>query len=175
MLRNFLPFSLYFPTDWKVNTLEETEKADARGKFLDISKNTVDGKPSEQMLISYYDSKGTYKDDKARFSQLSKETSDTLKNLIPNYQTLSESEVTINGWKAYEMKFQGAGATENGEKMIVWGRRLFIPASRPGLRSGYELTMLATSLSPDVKSVDDVGVEGELATVLETFEPGQNF
>ena len=175
MLRNFLPFSLYFPTDWKVNALDETVKADARGKFLDISKNTSEGKPLEQILISYYDSKGTYKDDKAKFSQLAKETNETLKNLIPSYQTLSEGEITINGWKAYEMKFQGGGTTENGEKMIVWGRRLFIPASRPGLRSGYELTMLATSLSPDVKSVDDIGVKGELVTVLETFEPGQNF
>jgi len=175
MLRNFLPFSLYFPNDWQVNAVKESSKAEVRVKFLDISKNTPDGKLSEQMLISYYDSKGTYKDDKAKFSQLVMETNETLKKLIPNYQTLSEGEMVINGWKAYEMKFQGGGTTENGEKMIVWGRRLFIPASRPGLKSGYEITLLATSLSPDVKSVDDVGVNGELATVLETFEPGQNF
>jgi len=175
MLRNFLPFSLYFPNDWQVNALKESSKAEIRVKFLDISKNTPDGKLSEQMLISYYDSKGTYKDDKAKFSQLVKETNETLNKLIPNYQTLSEGETVINGWKAYEIKFQGGGTTENGEKMIVWGRRLFIPASRPGLKSGYEITLLATSLSPDVKSVDDVGVNGELAAVLETFEPGQNF
>jgi len=175
MLRNFLPFSLYFPNDWQVNALKESSKAEIRVKFLDISKNTPDGKLSEQMLISYYDSKGTYKDDKTKFSQLVKETNETLNKLIPNYQTLSEGETVINGWKAYEIKFQGGGTTENGEKMIVWGRRLFIPASRPGLKSGYEITLLATSLSPDVKSVDDVGVKGELAPVLETFEPGQNF
>ncbi|HEY0656965.1 MAG TPA: hypothetical protein VGD05_00745, partial [Pyrinomonadaceae bacterium] len=175
LLRNFLPFSLYFPKDWQVNPTKEGVKADVRGKFLDISKNTPEGKPSEQMLISYYDSRGTYKDDKTKFSQLVKETNETLKKIIPNYQTLSEDETVINGWKAYEMKFQGGGTTENGEKLIVWGRRLFIPASRPGLKSGYEITMLATSLSPDVRSVDEVGVKGELATILETFEPNQNF
>ena len=175
LLRNFLPFSLYYPNDWQDNAVKESNNADVRGKFLDISKNAPNDSLSEQMLFSYYDSRGTYKDDKARFPQLVKETNETLKKLIPNYQTLSEGETVINGWKAYEMKFQGGGTTGSGEKMIVWGRRLFIPAARPGLKSGYEITLLATSLAPDVKSVDDVGVKGELATVLETFEPRQNF
>ncbi|MGI8883843.1 MAG: serine/threonine protein kinase [Pyrinomonadaceae bacterium] len=175
LLRNFLPFSLYYPNDWQVNAVEEDNKTDARGKFLDISKNTPDGTPSEQMLVSYYDSTGTYKNDKTKFLQLVKETNETLTKLIPNYQTLSENETIINGWKAYEVKFQGGGTTGNGEKMLVWGRRIFIPASRPGLKSGYSITLLATSLSPDVQSVDEVGVNGELATVLQTFEPGQNF
>jgi hypothetical protein len=35
--------------------------------------------------------------------------------------------------------------------------------------------MLATSLADEVKSVDDVGVKGELAPILYTFEPSQNF
>ncbi len=30
-------------------------------------------------------------------------------------------------------------------------------------------------LSPDVKNVDDMGVKGELSTILETFEPNRNF
>jgi serine/threonine protein kinase len=174
LLSNFLGFSLYYPQSWKVNQIAESGKAGGRGKFLDISK-TKDGKLSEQMLISYYDSRGTFKDDAARFPQLVKETNETLESLIPNYQTLSEGETTINGgWRAYEVKFQGGGVA-NGEKMIVWGRRLFIPASRSGARSGYEITMLATSLAPDVLSVDDVGTKGELAAVLQTFEPNGNF
>ena len=35
--------------------------------------------------------------------------------------------------------------------------------------------MLATSLASEVKSVEDVGVKGELASILYTFEPSQNF
>jgi serine/threonine protein kinase len=175
LLRNFLSFSLYYPQSWQLNPTKESSKADARGKFLDISKDAPNGSLAEQMLISYYDSKGIYKDDAAKFPQLVKETNETLKKLIPNYQTLSEGETQINGWKAYEVKFQGGGTMENGEKLIVWGRRIFIPAARPGFKSGYEITMLATSLSPDVKSVDDVGAKGDLATVLETFEPNPNF
>ena len=35
--------------------------------------------------------------------------------------------------------------------------------------------MLATSLADNVHSVDDVGVHGELAQILYTFEPSQTF
>lgn len=174
LVRNFLGFSLYYPKSWQANEVTESRKAGTRGKFLDISK-TDDGRLSEQMLVSYYDSRGTFKEDAARFPQLVRETNETLKTLIPNYHILSEGETAINGgWRAYEVKFQGGGVVD-GEKMIVWGRRLFIPASRQGARSGYEITMLATSLVPDVRSVDDVGTKGELAAILQTFEPNGIF
>ena len=55
----------------------------------------------------------------------------------------------------------------------MWGRRLFIPAARPGVKSGFVITMLATSLSPVVKSAEDVGIKGDLGSILDTFEPTQ--
>lgn len=175
LLKNFLPFTLYYPKDWKVSEAAPSEKAGTRGKFLDISRKTEAGVPIENMLVSYYDSKGTFKEDKIHFPKLVKETNETLTKIIPNYMLLSEGETKVNGWKAYEIKFQGGGETATGEELIVWGRRIFIPVSRPGIKNGYEITMLATSKSNDVKSVDDVGVKGELAQILETFEPIQNY
>jgi hypothetical protein len=130
----------------------------------------------EQMLISYYPSRGTFDLDGERFPQMVKETNDTLKKILPEYQMVSEGEIKLNQhWRAYEIKFQGGGMSENGEKLIVWGRRIFVPAARPGTRNGFEITMLATSLAEGLLSVDDVGVKGQLATILETFEPSQNF
>lgn len=176
LIRNFVGFTLYYPKDWKVNGPQESASANGRGKFLDISRLTPEGRMKEQMLVSYYSSKGTFKDDAAKFPQMVKETNETLKKLLPGYQVVSEGEIKVNGdWRAYEVKFQGGGTSDTGEKLVVWGRRLFIPAARPGVRDGFEITMLATSLSDEVKSVDDVGVRGELAAVLYSFEPSQNF
>ena len=176
LLRNFVGFSLYYPKDWKVNGPQESSTVNARGKFLDISRVTPDGRLKEQMLISYYQSKGTFNDDKDKFVAMVKETNETLKKILPGYQMVSEGEIKVNGdWRAYEVKFQGGGTSDKGEKLIVWGRRLFIPAERPGVRNGFEITMLATSLADEVRSVDDVGVRGELAPILYTFEPSQNF
>ena len=176
LIRNFVGFSVYYPDDWNVARLQESTDGKTRGKFLDISSSTPDGKLKEQMLISYYLSHGTFKEDAAKFPQLVKTTNETLKKLIPNYQMVSEGSTTVNGgWNAYEVRFQGSGTGENGESLLVWGRRLFIPAARPGVRAGYEITMLATSYADQVRSVDDVGTRGELASILYTFEPSQSF
>lgn len=176
LARNFVDFSLYYPNDWKVNQGEAATERGMRGKFLDISRDAPNGLLAEQMLVSYYESHGTYSADEGKFAALVEETNKTLKGIIKDYQMLSKGRITVNGgWPAYEVKFQGGGTTEKGEKVIVWGRRLFVPAARPGVKNGFEITMIATSASPDVKSVDDVGNKGGLATVLNTFEPGKNF
>ncbi|HVF46422.1 MAG TPA: serine/threonine-protein kinase [Pyrinomonadaceae bacterium] len=174
LLRNFVGFSLYYPKDWKVNGPTESGSTKTRGKFLDISRLSSDDILMEQMLISYYASSGTFAGDALRFSQLVKETNETLKNL-PGYRMISEQEIKFNGdRRAYEMKFQAEPAYENGKKIHLWGRRLFVPAERPGARIGFEITMLATSADDDVRGVDDIGVRGELASILNSFEPTHN-
>ncbi|MBV9216878.1 MAG: serine/threonine protein kinase [Acidobacteria bacterium] len=176
LLRHFVGFSIYYPKDWKVNGPAPGADANSRGKFLDISRVAPDGRMKEQMLISYYPSKGTMKDDADKFPQMVKETNETLKKILPGYQMVSEGEIKVNGdWRAYEVKFLAEGSSGSGGKLVVWGRRLFMPAARPGVQNGFEITMLATSLADEVKSVDDVGVHGELAAVLYSFEPSQDF
>jgi hypothetical protein len=166
--KNFLGFSLYFPKNWKKN--------DAENNFLDVSKNTSSGTPVEQMLVSFYDSRGTFGEDQEIFPLLVDETSRKLNEIVPKFEIVSRGETTINsGWRAYEVKFVGAGKTGKGEDIELWGRRLFVPAGRGGVKNGYVLTLLATSFSPEVKSVDDVGVKGDLNRVLETFEPSRDF
>lgn len=176
LLRNFVGFKMYYPNTWKSNGATPSATSAARGKFIDISRSTDDGKLMEQMLVSYFPSKGTIAEDRPAFPQLVKETNETLKKLIPSYQMLSADEIKINGdWQAYEVKFQGSGTSDTGERLLVWGRRIFMPAARNGVRNGFEITMLATSYAPDVRSVEDVGVKGELSNILYSFEPSQNF
>ncbi len=168
LAKNYLGFSLYYPENWKKNKAE--------GKFLDISNDALSGTPIEQMLLSYYDSKGAYKSDIELFPALVEETNKTLKEIVSKYEMVSEGKTTFNnGWQAYEVKFKGSGTTGKGEDITLWGRRLFVPTGRPGMKNGYVITMIATSLSPDVENVEDVGVKGELSDILESFEPNQNF
>lgn len=175
LLINFVGFTLYYPKEWKVNGPQPGNAPNARGKFLDISRNTAEDLPMEQMLISYYPSKGTFTEDAEKFPQLVKEANETLRKL-PGYMMISEGDIKLNGdWRAYEIKFQAKPTLPSGEKITLWGRRLFIPAARPGVKNGFEITMLATSLAEGIQSVDDVGVRGELAGVLYTFEPSQSF
>lgn len=165
--RNFLGFSLYYPKEWKQN--------DAKNNFLDISKNAPTGTPVEQFLVSYYDSKGTFEADEKVFPALVKDTSKTLKSFVPNFKTIGKGAPTVvNGLRAYEVKFGGAGKTAKGENIKLWGKRLFVPAAREGTKNGYVLTLLATSLSNEVKNIGEVGSKGDLQTVLESFAPKQD-
>jgi serine/threonine protein kinase len=176
LVTNFVGFSLFYPKNWTVNGPQPSESAETRGKFLDISRSTADGKMQEQMLVSYYPSGGTMAADAAKFPQLVRETNETLKKILPGYQMISEGEIVFNGnWRAYEVKFQGGGTSSTGETLIVWGRRLYVPAARPGAPNGFEITMLATSYAENVKGIDEVGVRGELGPILHSFEPSQSF
>ena len=176
LLRNFVGFTMFYPKEWKMNDPQPSTSATARGKFIDIARLAPDGRMQEQMLVGYYPSKGTFMMDADTFPQLVNETNETLKKILPGYQMVSSGEIKLNGdWRAYEIKFQAGGTSASGEKLIVWGRRLFIPAARPAVRNGFEITMLATSLGEEIRSVDDVGVKGQLAQVLFSFEPSQNF
>jgi serine/threonine protein kinase len=177
-MRNFLGFSLYYPKDWKLKPISENLNLDSktRSNFIDVSKDAATGTPIEQIMVSYYNSNGTFKADREIFAEQVAETNETLKKIIPNYEMVAEGASTINnGWRAYEMKFQGTGKTASGEKITLWGKRLFVPTAIRGMKNGYVITMLATSLSKEIKSVEDVGVKGQLPAVLETFEPNQNF
>lgn len=169
LAKNFLGFSLYYPEDWV--------KLPNESNFLDIAENSPDGLTVKKVVITRYNSKGTFNADRALFPALKQKSDKDLDENLEIYQVISEGETTIqNGrWKAFEVKFQGGNTIkETGEKLAIWGRRFWIPVQRPGMKSGFVITLLATSLSTDVKNVDQVAVNDALAQILETFEPAPN-
>jgi len=168
LAKNFLAFEVFYPQDWTRNPTETN--------FLDISKSASNGFPIEQMIVTRYESRGNMTLDRTNFPKLVEASNQYLKGRMgDSYKVVSEGETVIqNGrWKVYEVKFEGETLDEKGEKVTVWGRRLWLPVQRAGVQSGFVITLLASSLSGEVKSVDEVGVRGELKNVLETFEPEQ--
>ncbi len=161
--KNFRGFSVYYPSTWVKNKSDKN--------FLDISRSTENGTPIEQILVSWYESKGTFTEDSANFPKLAKALNDKWSESIPNFQAVSQGEDFVNGRKVFQVKFQGEGETNTGEKITIWGRTLFMPPGRYGQKNGFVVTMLATSHSPEVLSVDDVGTKGELKEILYSFEP----
>ncbi len=162
LAEKFLGFSIYYPKDWS--------QANADNKFLDIARKAPGGLPIKQLLISRYDSRGTFEGDRDLFEELVKNSNADLRRILANYQVISEGEGKFQDgrWRTYEVKFQGIGSDK---KLIIWGRRLWIPVQRAGMTSGFIITMIGTSLSNDVKSVEDLGVNDDLAEILKTFEP----
>ncbi len=181
LLKYYRNFTLYYPETWKRNKFDK-ERNKVDDKFIDISKNGADGIPLEMFMVSYYESNGTFELDKDMFPEIVNKASEDIKSSpLPNFELIGQGMVNLNktedyeGWKAYEMKFQGEGTALNGDKIKLWGRHFYIPPARPNVKNGLVVTLLATSLSKDVKSADDLGIKGDLKTILYTFEPDQNF
>jgi serine/threonine protein kinase len=165
MLKNFRGFSLYYPPNWT--------KIEKKGtNFVDVRRNAPNGIAIEEMIVGWYASKGTYKEDIADFPKLAEIASKELDTELTNYRRIDEGKKFINkDRKVYEMRFEGMRKSPDNEPYTIYGRILWIPAQRRGIKSGIRVTMIGTSYSTTVKSVDDVGVNGELQKVLETFEP----
>lgn len=169
LAKNFLGFSIYYPKDWI--------KSDDENNFLDISKNSAEGQTMKKVVVTRYASRGTFNADRAQFAVLKQKSDKDLSEILQRYNVISEGPTTIQNdrWKAFEVKFQGGVVrNDNGEQMLIWGRRFWIPIQRPGQKSGFVITLLATSLAADVSSVDQVAVGDEMAQILDTFEPATN-
>ena len=169
LAKNFLGFSLYYPNDWTKNG--------SKTDFLDISKKSADGLPVKQILITRYESKGTFNQDKPNFAKLVEKSNKDLKSALPNYKVVGTGETTIqNGrWKAYQVQFENSGTIAKNGELTLWGRRLWIPIQRPGMKSGFVITLIATSLAPNVKNAENLISDEELAQILETFEPSLSY
>lgn len=166
---NYRGFSLYYPKNWS--------KFDTPTNFLDVKLKDDEGFPKQQFIVTRYESKGTFELDKANFEKLAEKSDKDLKKILPNYETVSQGEITVNnGWKAYEVKFQGkTDFDKKSDNFEIWGRRIWMPSARPGVNNGFVITMLATSLSEKINGLDDVGKTGELGDILYTFEPDRNY
>jgi serine/threonine protein kinase len=171
LAENYVNFSLAYPKDWQSN---ENEGKPGAKNFLDISNRISNGLPLEQLLVSWYQSKGTFAADRANFPALSQKLAAAYSKEIPNFRKVSENKITFNGREAYEIKFAGSTTDAGGEKVQIWVRTIFLPVGNEKAKSGLTLTMLATSLAPALSSVLDVGEKGELKQILKTFTLSEN-
>ncbi len=173
LITNYRNFEVYYPETWRKCDWQK-ESVCKPGKvgdnFVEFTKINEAQKLVERAVIGVYQSKGMFADDVANFPKLVDSANKELASSkdLKDYKKLSEGEIIINGDKpAYQMQFEG---TYQGNK--IYGKTFYFPPQRPGKKTGLRLTMLATSLSDSVKSIDDLGTKGELAEILRTFEPG---
>jgi hypothetical protein len=94
------------------------------------------------------------------------ESNEKLAKQLPNYRFISQKETEFAGMKAYQMNFE---ATQAEKDLKIFGKRIFLP-SRAENSPGLIITMIATSLASDIKSAEDVGVKGEMKTIVQTFK-----
>jgi hypothetical protein len=167
---HFFDFSFYYPSSWQKDAKSGVPGASS---FVKVERRLPPDFTQENFTVGWYTSAGTYDLDLPNYPHRVEELSAALSKNIPEYRKVSEGPTTVNKLKAYEFRYVGfSKGTEQGD-LKIFGRVIFLPTGKDGDTTGATLTMLSTSLAPELTSVDDLGVKGEAPVILESFRFGK--
>jgi len=170
LAEHYLDFSFYYPKSW---VRDPKSGVPGATNFVKVDKALPPDFTQENFAVGWYTSTGTFVGDMPDYSRRVKEFSDSLAKIIPDYQKVSEGPTKVNSMEAYEFRWQGLSkGTERGD-LQLWGRVIFVPTGHEGDTAGATLSMLTTSLAPELSSVEDVGERGEAPVILQSFRFGK--
>lgn len=166
LAEHYFDFSFYYPESW--NRDPNAGVAGATN-FVKVDRTLPPDFTQENFAVGWYTSTGTYQGDLPSFPERVREFSRLLAKTIPEYRKISEGPTNVNSMQGYEFRWQGLSkGTERGD-IQLWGRVIFLPTGNEGDSAGATLSMLTTSLAPELSSVEDVGERGEAPVILDSF------
>ena len=169
LAEHYFDFSFYYPESW---ARDPNAGVAGATNFVKVDRMLPPDFTQENFAVGWYTSTGTYEGDLPSFPQRVREFSNSLAKLIPEYRKVSEGTTNVNSMQGYEFRWQGLSkGTERGD-LQLWGRVIFLPTGKQGDSAGATLSMLTTSLAPELSSVADVGERGEVPVILESFRFG---
>src|SRR5215510_194691 len=169
LAEHYVDFSFYYPKSW-----DKDPKAGVAGasNFAKVERRLPPDFTQENFAVGWYASAGSEEADRSVFPNLAESMSAQFAKSFSEYRKVSEGPVKAGEYDGYEFRFESVSRnTEHGD-IKIWGRVILLPPVSGG-KNGVTLLMLATSLAPELKSVDDVGVKGELPMMLESFRFGK--
>jgi len=170
LAEHFFDFSFYYPQSWKKDA-----KAGVPGatSFVKVERSLPPDFTQENFTVGWYTSSGTYEGDLPNYPRRVEEFSSAISKNIPEYRKVSEGPTNVNSMKAYEFRYVGFSKNTDQGDIKIWGRVIFLPTNKEGDTTGATLTMLSTSLAPELTSVDDLGAKGEAPVILDSFRFGK--
>jgi flagellar basal body-associated protein FliL len=170
LAEHYVDFSFYYPDNWAPDPKAGVAGS---GNFAKVERRLPPDFTQENFAVRWYESKGTYDADLPDFPKQVEDFSASLAKAFPGYRKVSEGPTKINSLDAYEFRWAGLSkGTEKGD-LQLWGRVVFVPTGVAGDNNGVILTMFTTSLAPELSSVEDVGAQGEMPVILESFRFGK--
>ena len=165
LAENFVAFSFYYPNRWI--------KVPSNENFVSVERRLPPDFTQERFGVApWYAPADTTTFDNAFFQTLvAKDDTNFAKN-YPEYRKVFEGPTKIGSYDGYELQFESMSRGTDKGDLTLWGREIFFPP-REGEKTGIKFLILTTSLAPELKSIDDVGVKGELPMILESFRFGK--
>ncbi len=170
LAENYFDFSFYYPKSW-----HRDPKAGVAGatNFVKVERSLPGNFTQENLAVGWYKSTGTFAGDSSTFPQRAEEFNTAYSKAFDEYRKVSEGPTKVNSLDGYELRWEGVSkGTEKGD-VKLWGRVIFLPTGRENDKAGATLSMLSTSLAPELLSVDDIGEKGEAKVILDSFKFGK--
>ena len=169
LAENYVDFSFYYPKSWQKDS---TAGVPGATNFAKVERRIPPDFTQENFAVGSYSSAGSAESDRAVFHTLAENLSSQFAKKFPEYRKVSEGKTKAGVYEGYEFRFEGMSRNTAKGDLRLWGRVIFVPPV-DGSKNGVTLLMLATSLAPELKKVEDVGVKGELPMLLESFRFGK--
>jgi hypothetical protein len=165
LAENFVAFNFYYPNRWvKVPSAEN---------FVMVERRLPPDFTQENFAVApWYSTETTSAFDNDFFSKLAEKDDANFAKKYPEYRKISDGPVKVGSYDGYELRFESTSRGTDKGDLTIWGREIFFPP-REGEKTGVKFLILTTSLAPELKSIDDVGVKGELPMLLESFRFGK--
>jgi hypothetical protein len=168
LAENYVDFSFYYPKDWSKDPT--AGKSGARN-FVKVERRLPPDFTQENFAVGLYVSTGAETRDRETYPRLVEARSAEFAKTVPAYHKVSQGETKVGVYKGYELRFEGLSRDTAKGDIKIWGRVVFLPPPDGG-KNGVTLLMLATSLAPELNSVEDLGEKGELPVILNSFRFG---
>lgn len=165
LAENFVAFNFYYPDRWV--------KVPSSENFVTVERRLPPDFTQERFGVApWYAPADVTTFDNAFFETLVAKDDTNFSKNYPEYKKVSQGPVKVGSYDGYELRFESTSRGTDKGDLTIWGREIFFPP-RDGEKTGVKFLILTTSLAPELKSMDDVGVKGELPMLLESFRFGK--
>jgi hypothetical protein len=167
LAEHYADFSFYYPKTWELDPLAGIPGAT---NFVHVERSLPPDFTQETFAVGWYSTEHK-NPDPASFHVLAENLSSQFERLFPEYRKVSEGPTRVAIYEGYEFRFEGLSRNTQRGDIKIWGRVIFVPPV-DGSDHGVTLSMMATSLAPGVRSVNDVGAVGQTPIILRSFRLG---
>ncbi|MEO8378845.1 MAG: hypothetical protein ABI779_04195 [Acidobacteriota bacterium] len=161
LAESYVDFSFDYPKTWDLKT------SDPDNINFVTAERRAEGKTWENLNVGYFRPAGSEAENQALYRQVLTQIEGQFSQQFKDFKKISEGPTRIGAYNGHEALYAG-WVEADGKRIDVYTRTVFIPT--PDGTKGVSFMMMGTSLNPALEKPEDLGQEGELPTLLNSFK-----
>lgn len=161
LAENYVDFSFDYPKTWELRTNDPDNV-----NFV-TAERRVNNTTWENLNVGYYRPAASEAENQTLYRQVLGQIEGQFSQQFRDFKKVNEGPTKIGAYAGHEALYAG-WVEEGGKRVDVFTRAVFI--ATPDATRGVSLMMMGTSLCPDLDAPDDLGHEGELPLLLDSFK-----